>query len=262
MKLAVSHIAWEPDEEAAAAAILARHGVSAVEVAPARVGADPRAYRAGWEARGFRIVAMQALLFGHPELALFEDEAGRRAMAEHLKRVIALGGTLGASALVFGSPRNRRRGALEPARALDVAVGFFGDLGRHAVDHGTCLCIEPNPPDYDCDFVTTSAEGRALVEAVGSPGFALHLDGAAMAMVGEDIASAVSACAPFLRHCHLSASRLEPPCGVAGAAARDTLRALHGVGYAGHVSIEMRSNYARLDEVLSFVRAGLQEVAP
>ena len=86
MRLAVSNIAWPADQDAAVAGVLRDLGVTGIEVAPTKVWPRPleaspteiEDYRAFWEARGFEIVAAQALLFGRPDLTLFESEAARR----------------------------------------------------------------------------------------------------------------------------------------------------------------------------------------
>ena len=45
--------------------------------------------------------------------------------------------------------------------ADDVANRFFSELGDVAKQYNTMLCIEPNAPQYNCDYITTADEGRA-----------------------------------------------------------------------------------------------------
>ncbi|GAA4355552.1 sugar phosphate isomerase/epimerase family protein [Angustibacter luteus] len=248
MALAVSNIAWEAAEEPIVAAELARLGVQAVEVAPTKVFADPlrvsdaevAGYRQFWADHGVRVVAFQSMLFGHPELTVFDGAQTRAATTAHLVGFLDLAERLDAGVLVFGSPRNRRvPDAMTAEQVDDIAVAFFSDLGREAAERGVLLCIEPNPPAYDCNFVTTAGEGAALVAAVDSPGFGLHLDAAGMTLAGDDVHAAITA-APGLRHFHVSAPQLgEPEEDVVDHAS--AARALGEVGYAHHVSIEMRS---------------------
>lgn len=248
MALAVSNIAWEADEEPAVAVELGRLGIRAVEIAPTKVFADPldvsdadvAAYQGFWADHGAGVVAFQSMLFGHPELTVFDDAETRAATWAHLVRFLDLAQRLGAGVLVFGSPRNRKVPAsMTTGEAVDIAVAFFGGLGREAAERGVRLCIEPNPPAYDCNFVTTAAEGAALVAAVGSPGFGLHLDAGGMTLAGDDVHAAITA-APGLQHFHVSAPQLgEPEENVVDHAS--AARALEEVGYSHHVSIEMRS---------------------
>src|SRR4051812_10174740 len=109
--LAVSGIAWEQAEEADVARLMRRHGCGAVELAPTgrwpkpleAPAADVAAYRRWWEDQGLPVVALQALLFGQPELLLFESAPVRARLLDYLKGIVDLGAALGAKALVFGS---------------------------------------------------------------------------------------------------------------------------------------------------------------
>lgn len=246
MKLAMSAIAWEPPDDDAAARILSAHGFSGVELAPTKIFAHPdaatgagiAACRNAWDKRGLRIVAMQALLFGRPDLTVFGDT--REATLTYLSNVVRLGGRLGAAALVFGSPRNRARGSLSMSQAWPRAVEFFRRLGAVAAEAGTCLCIEPNPPRYGADFILDSEEALRLVEEVSSPGFGLHLDAACAQLAGEDFPARIRASARMLRHLHISEPDLAPVRAGGTVDLSAIAAALRDISYAGHVSVEMK----------------------
>ena len=246
MKLAMSAIAWEPHEDEAAAHILREHGFTGVELAPTKIfprpdavtDAEVAACREAWEQRGLRIVALQALLFGRPDLTVFGDS--RQRTLDYLTGVVRLGGRLGAGALVFGSPRNRARGSLPARDAWRSAVDFFRALGATAAEAGTCLCIEPNPPRYGADFITTSEEALRLVEEVASPGFGLHLDAACAVLAGEDFPARLRASAQVLRHVHVSEPDLAPVHRGGSIDLRAMSTALREIGYAGWISVEMK----------------------
>lgn len=260
MKLAVSNIAWEPSEEASAADLLQTLGVNLIELAPTKRWPDltraPTAevatYRRWWEERGFTVVATQSILFGRPDLQVFGPPAGRRQTLDFLKTTISLSAGLGAKVIVFGSPKNRQKGELSDQAAQDIAVPFFAEIGRFAHEAGVNFCIEPNAPDYACDFVTTAAQGAALVKAVATPGFELHLDAACMAMVHDDPTSFAEY---NPRHFHISAPMLEavPDSAVPYDAMAKTLRKAH---YQHVYSIEMKAqsedNLTRVEKAVRF----------
>ena len=267
MRIAISNIAWRVDEEAAVRELLSARGVDAVEIAPSKIGPKPaelalgdvRAYRDFWGLHGIEIVAMQALLFGRPDFALFGTDAQRAELLTYLAGVVRSGGELGAHALVFGSPKNRLRGALSEQEAARVCAPFWRELGQVAVASGTCLCIEPNPPEYGADWIHSAADARALVEFVAHPGFGLHLDAAALHMAGEGAAD-VKKCGGAIRHFHASEVQLAPVragTDVPHAAFAEVLRE---IGYTNVVSIEMRqvetsaSNLPHLERALDFVQ--------
>ena len=253
MKLAMSAIAWEPPDDEAAARILREHGFTGVELAPTKIfprpdaatEAEVAACRRAWEARGLRVVALQALLFGRPDLTVFGESRSRTL--DYLGGIARLGGRLGAGALVFGSPRNRARGLLPAADAWRSAVEFFRALGSAAAEAGTCVCIEPNPPRYGADFITTSEEALRLVEEVASPGFGLHLDAACALLAGEDFPARLRASAHVLRHVHLSEPDLAPVRAGGTVDLHAIGAALRDADYRGWVSVEMKP--AGLDAV-------------
>jgi sugar phosphate isomerase/epimerase len=270
VRLAVSNIAWRDEEEPAVAELMRERGVSGVEIAPGKIAPgraplelsddDVRRYRDGWNERGVEVVAMQALLFGQPDLAVFGDAGARAELVAYLRRIVAIGGLVGARALVFGSPKNRRVDGLAADEVKERSRAVFRELGAVAVDHGTCLCIEPNPPEYGCDWVTSAAQAQAVVLDVDHPGFGLHLDAAALTMAGED-GDAVRCARGLVRHFHASEPQLAPVASGGAVAHADFAQALAEIGYPRWVSIEMRqaapqgSNLPAVAAALDFAAA-------
>ena len=252
MTLLASNIAWTPAQDAEAAALLRAHGFAGIEVAltrdwPELAKANPahvRAFAARWRDEGLPIAAAQALLFGRPDLVVFGSAGVRRQTVDYLRLVFDLCAAAGARAMVFGSPRNRRVERLPPPEARAIAIDFFGELATEAETRQLVLVVEPNPPAYGADFVTTAAEAIDLVRAVDRPGFRLHLDLGCLRLAAEPVAATVSAAAPLLAHAHASSPHLAPLDDLSGAGDEldAFLSALSGSGYAGAVSLEMRRN--------------------
>jgi sugar phosphate isomerase/epimerase len=247
MRRAISNLAWPAELDADVLPRLTDLGFSALEVAPTRLWADPLAedadsvavLRRTVEATGLRIVALQSLLFGRPELQLFGDADSRRRLHDHLLGMARLAAGLGATRLVFGSPGNRRRGDLGRGQADEVALELFARLGAAAAELGVCFCIEANPVDYGCDYLTDATASEEFVRAVDSPGVRLHLDTGCMQVAGDDAVERISAGADVLAHVHLSAPQLGAV-GPDGPIDHEAVAAaLRAVDYAGHVSVEM-----------------------
>jgi D-psicose/D-tagatose/L-ribulose 3-epimerase len=247
VRLAVSNIAWDPSEDDAVAEVLRREGVAGVEIAPTKWrerpyeanGSDVASYRRYWEDRGLRVVSLQALLFGRSDLQLFADDDSRVQLGAYLRQAIDFAAALGAHALVFGSPKNRVRGTMPLSTATEIATTFFRDLGSHAYARGCVICIEANPPEYGCDFVTTTAEAIALCRAIDHPGVRVNIDLGGMTMAGERASDVITDAGALTGHVHAS----EPHLAEIGGAADhlSAARALEDVGYRGWVSVEMRA---------------------
>lgn len=265
MKLSVSNIAWPAELDAEVYALLRERGVRAVEIAPTRIwpdwkGATPWAaaeLRRELQREGLVCSSLQAIVYGRPDLKLFGSAEERAAAQRHLEGVVRIAAALGAGPLVFGAPANRDRGELDAPTAFARAVDFFAEAGECCVAHGVELCIEPNPVDYGCNFVTTSGEGAALVRAVASPGFRLHLDAAGMHLAGEDPRRALGDAADVLAHVHVS----EPRLGDFSAPAVDHRRVAEGlraIGWERWLSIEMRATPDSAQDVARAVDFALE----
>jgi sugar phosphate isomerase/epimerase len=265
VKLAVSNIAWSSTLESDAIHALQSLGVTAVELAPTRpwpdwVGAsveNAAILQKDYSARGIAIPSMQAILFGKPNCKLFGTDSERVDLVEHLRFCADLAAALGAHSLVFGAPKNRDLGDLTPDVAFDSARETFAEAAGYYHSNGVCLCLEANPPQYGCTFITNSRDAGRLVRAVDSAGFRLHLDSACMYLAGEDLSTAIEASQDILQHFHAS----EPNLGTFHAPVVDHASAAHAlrsIGYSNWISLEMREAeqpIAALQEAIRLVSA-------
>lgn len=268
MELTVSNIAWTNNEEAAVAEKLRELGVKRVEIAPTKTWQDPtsvsaedaRRYVEWWQGYGIEVSAFQSMLFTRPDLKVFESQEMREEMIDYMTSFLELAGTMGAKKLVFGSPKNRQMGELELEKANEIARELFARLGGIAAANNVVLCLEPNAPQYNCDFITTASEGAALVKSVDSDGFRLHLDTACMALAGDNIGKSIRENADILEHFHVSAPMLDQVEDREDVDYRAAADALHDINYDKLVSIEMRpgeegTNVERVEKAVTFVKS-------
>ena len=153
---------------------------------------------------------MHALLFGTTGLNVFGDSKSQEAMLEHLRAVCRIGAGLGATRLVFGSPKNRDRSGLSDAQTLEQAVSFFRRLGNTAQEHGVIVCLEPNPTRYGANFMTTSDETVNVVAAVGHEYIRMQFDTGALTINGESPEDVLERNARLIGHVHASEPDLVP----------------------------------------------------
>jgi D-psicose/D-tagatose/L-ribulose 3-epimerase len=218
MRLAISNIAWDTAEDEAVAALLQRHQVDAIDIAPGKYFPRPAEASAieiaevkdWWNKRGIEITGMQALLFGTTGLNVFGTSESQDAMLEHLTGVCRIGGGLGARRIVFGSPKNRDRSGLNDAETMAAAASFFRRLGDIAAEYGVTVCLEPNPVCYGANFMTTSAETAQVVTAIAHPAIRMQFDTGALAINGEDPFSVLESCGGLIGHIHASEPNLAP----------------------------------------------------
>jgi sugar phosphate isomerase/epimerase len=218
MRLAISNIAWDVAEDELMMQLLKKYHIDAIDIAPGKYFSDPVntsnqdiiRVRQLWEKQGIEITGMQALLFGTTGLNLFGPTASQEAMLKHLEAVCRIAAGLGATRLVFGSPKNRNRSSLSDEEALAIAVPFFKHLGEIAQSHGVVICLEPNPPCYGANFMTTSEETVNVVMTVAHPAIKMQLDIGALTINSEDVAVVLKHHAHLIGHIHASEPDLVP----------------------------------------------------
>jgi len=245
MKLAVSNIAWEKHNDPLVLIKLRENKILGIEIAPTKIWPNwedasqksAEAYKKQMADEGFHIPAMQAILFGKPELQLF-DKNSHKSFLEHIKLVSDLAAGLGAKVLVLGAPKNRKRGQVSVSNAMDIAIDFLRKAGEICHEKQCCLGIEHNPVEYGCDFITNATDARQLVDMTNHPGVQLHIDAAGLHMCGGDISEVIKNVSPFV-HYHISEPMLEPISG--GVVDHKTaFRTLKEINYPNWYSIEMK----------------------
>lgn len=218
MRLAISNIAWDVSEDKDIANLLNHYDINAIDIAPGKYFPDPAKatdediarVKQWWAAHGIEITGMQALLFGTTGLNVFGSTEVQDALLQHLAAVCRIGAGLGATRIVFGSPKNRDRTGLSDQQVQVISVQFFRRLGEIAQSHGVMICLEPNPPCYGANFMTTSVETAEVVRQVAHPAIRMQLDTGAITINGEDPVVTIENYSALIGHVHASEPEIAP----------------------------------------------------
>jgi D-psicose/D-tagatose/L-ribulose 3-epimerase len=263
MRIGISNIAWDVSEDERIASLLQRYAVDSIDVAPAKYFPEPEVVDAQaimrvkdwWQVRGIEITGLQALMFGTTGLNVFGARDVQEAMLKHLGVVARIGAELGATKLVFGSPKNRDRRNLSTEVACVRAISFFRRLGDIASSHGVVFCLEPNPACYGANFMLDSTETALIVNSVSHPAIKMQFDTGAITINNEAPAAVAAAYKDIIGHIHLS----EPELATLGDGTTDhaVMQSAMSEYYTGRVAtIEMRSkggasNLAAVEQALN-----------
>lgn len=191
------------------------------------------------EAEGLDVVGLHWLLaFTHGYYLTSPDPAVREETSRYLAELARLCRDLGGKFLVLGSPKQRN---LLPGVTHDQALQYAADVLRGAaptlVDCGVVLAVEPLGP-AEGDFLNTADLAVELLDLVDCPACGLHLDVKAMSSEPTPIPEIIRRHAQRLVHFHANdANKLGP--GMGDIDFVPILQALHDVGYAGWVSVEV-----------------------
>lgn len=146
----------------------------------------------------------------HEPSLICPDVAGRKRRIGLVKRGIHVARLLGIPLVTFGSGFVRHEHVTNPA--VDPGPLLVDSIHRCLEEIGPgediTLLIEPEPGMY----IETVDQALALVNAVGSPRFQLHLDLCHVVCSENDVAAALARAAPFLRYLHVSDT--QPGCNL------------------------------------------------
>jgi len=218
MRLALSNIAWDIAEDEEIARLLQRYAIDAIDIAPGKYFPEPAKatnqdivrVKDWWTDRGIEITGMQALLFGTTGMNVFGSAESQSALQKHLAAICRISAGLGATRVVFGSPKNRDRRKLNDQEALDMAIPFFRKLGDTAQACGATICLEPNPTCYGANFMTSSPETAEVVKSVAHSAIQMQLDIGALTINCENPLIVLHDCAALIGHVHASEPDLLP----------------------------------------------------
>ena len=213
MKYSISNLAWADTPLDQIIPKLALAGVQGVEIAPTAIWPNLNLlsdqeiveFKKYLESENLVVSGIQSLLYGHPELQLF-DQACWGDLRKHLENVIRIGGLLGADVAVFGSPTNRLRGNLESHHADELAEIFLKQIIPTLHRNEIVLTLEPNAPDYGSDYLTTYEEVLKLSQRIDSKNIKPQIDTGCLWMVDKSPEKAYEMFTPH--HIHLSTPNL------------------------------------------------------
>lgn len=232
-------------------AVLAELGYDAIQVTPwtfsdVAPAVDPEAVervRAAAEDARIEIDGI-ARVFGpqegyhisHPDVTV------RERTVDYLADLIGFCGALGGSVLTFGSPRQRSvpEGSTR-SEAWDRAVATIGDPAvTGALEAaGVELGIEPLHPG-STDFINTTPEAVAFIQAVDHPNVRLTVDGYHLIHEPDPIPDLIRTHGNLLCDFHADDATGRGP-GAGDLDYGPILDALADVGYAGPVTVELHA---------------------
>ena len=174
-----------------------------------------------------------------PEANPISPDAGVRAKAvERLKWAVEMNQVLGSVAMCgpFHSPLGVFSGTGPTADEKKRAVDVLRQAAEFARGANLTLAIE-YLNRFECYFLTTAADTKALVDAVGHPNFRCMYDTFHAHIEEKSQAAAIRTVAPVMAHVHISENDRGTP-GTGQVRWDEAFAALRGAGYDGWLVIE------------------------
>lgn len=141
----------------------------------------------------------------HDPSLMAPERAARKRRIDLVRRGIHVARRLGVGLVTFGSGFIRPEHAARPSPdATELLVDSIHECLREIRDdEDITLLIEPEPGMH----IETMAQGLALVDAVDSPRFRLHVDLCHAYCSERDYIAALAEAAPYTRYLHISDAR-------------------------------------------------------
>jgi sugar phosphate isomerase/epimerase len=162
----------------------------------------------------------------------------RLATSLYLRQLTELCADLGGQYMVLGSPKQRN---LLPNVSKEQAFDYAAKVLEHVVPdlekHKVKIAIEPLGRK-ETDFLTTAAETVQLIEKIGSPFIALHLDCKAMSDETIPIPELIRQNKEHVIYFHANDPNLQGP-GFGQLDFKPIMSALREINYSGWVSVEV-----------------------
>ncbi len=142
---------------------------------------------------------------------------------------------------------------------MDIAVGFFTELGEYAAQKGTILALEANPVIYGTNFINTTKESFEFVKEINSNGLKVNFDFGTFLYNQESIHD-IEKNIDLINHVHISEPYLEEI--QTRTIHNDFVRMLTENHYDRYVSIEMKNmdDIEKVESIVEYTK-GLFDVA-
>lgn len=261
MKLSISNIAWDFDNDNKIYALMKKYSYEGLEIAPTRIipeaPYDNPDKAVSWKQNidkeyGFEIPSMQSIWFGKTQ-KLFGSEQERKELLDYTCRAVDFAKAVKCGNLVFGSPKNR---VIPDISFEEEGVRFFKTIGEYALKNNTVIGMEANPAIYNTNYINTTVEAIELIDRVECDGFKLNLDIGSMISNNEKVEMLENKLS-YINHVHISEPFLKPI--EISKERRSFLEELSVFlkenGYDRFVSVEMgKSDISLIEETLAYVK--------
>ena len=258
MKYSISNLSWGDTSLDKVIPRLSVAGLHGIEIAPTAIWPDLDIlsnseilkFKGYLKDHGLVVSGIQSLLYGHPELQLF-DHSCWIDLRRHLEKVLRIGGLLGADVAVFGSPKNRLKGSLDVNQANELANTFLRQLDPCLKENNIVLTLENNAPGYGADYLITYEDVLSLTQKINSENIRPQIDTGCLWMIDRSPEKAFELSTPH--HIHFSTPNLE--CVPGDFNFNPLIKMIQLTNFSGWIVLEMiNKNRNSLNQILSTIK--------
>jgi sugar phosphate isomerase/epimerase len=212
MKLSISNIAWNSDDNEIVYDYLNKKKYDAIEIAPTKFinekpydDLDKIALIVNEiEKRfGLKISSMQSIWYGQKGNIFVKEN--QEELINYTKKAILYASKINCGNLVFGCPKNRN---MNDNNKIEYAFDFFRTIGDYACNHDTVVALEPNPKIYGTNFINYTKDAFDFVKGIQSNGLKVNMDFGTIIENNESL-DIINDNIELISHIHISEPYLE-----------------------------------------------------
>lgn len=214
MKLSVSNIAWNSQNDSSVYHMLNQFGYTGLEIAPTRIFAN-EPYNHLDDAVSFKnmllnhyhleVSSIQSIWYGKND-QIFLSYESRKYLYSYTKKAILFAQALNCKNIVFGCPKNRN--LVREDDYYKIALPFFRSIADFAQQHQTVVSMEANPKIYHTNFINNNMDAVRFAREVNHPGLKVNLDIGTLLCNDENLDELMDNL-DFIHHIHISEPWLE-----------------------------------------------------
>lgn len=253
MKLAISNIAWDSENNEKVYRYLSDKGFSAIEIAPTKLfPSNPYSHieeakeyaKNLYDEYGLSICSMQSIWYGQNG-NIFHSDNDRLELQEYTFKAVDFAVAIGCKNLVFGNPKARNR---DNESCDDKVAEFFCNIANYAVEKGTYIALEPNPTIYNTNFINYTQQAFDYCNSINNNNLRVNVD-LGTVICNKESLDCVKKNIHLVNHIHISEPYL------AKIEKRELHKQLRELDYNNYISIEMgnQNNINDLFEVIDYV---------
>lgn len=250
MKLSISNIAWDNENNEIIYDYLQKKGFCGLEIAPTKLfpvspyshTSEAVEYFSNVKSEyGLKVASMQSIWYGQIG-NIFAREEDRARLKDYTFQAIDFASAIGCRNLVFGNPKARNN---PDNKSESEVFDFFKEISDYASQKETCISLEPNPVIYGTNFINDTLQAFAFCRESGCSNLRVNVD-LGTVIYNDEPFGVIRNNIELVNHIHISEPYLEK------IRKREIHHRLKDLDYDKYFSIEM-GQPNKLSEVFEII---------
>jgi sugar phosphate isomerase/epimerase len=267
MKLIISNLSWNSDEDYKVINIIKKLDIKNIEISANKIFNNNytlkniKKNQHFWRKEKIKFYSMQSILFNTKNAYLFGNKTQQKIFFNEIKKKIYLCKKIGAKVIVFGSPSNKK---IFSERNLDklnrIAYNSFKKISKICEKYRICFCIEANPKIYNCEYLNYTKDAVRLVKKINSKFFKLNFDVGTVIENNESFKNVIEDHIKSIGHVQISVPYLKDIMPYKKTVMK-FIKELKRNNYQKYISIErlpVKDNINNLEKTIKLVKSCLE----